>query len=323
MRVDVCQAASAPTAAPLWEISQCPFPVSHAACVCSTFGMRFVTKCLSRCGLVAQNMHPNVPQYLTGAPPGSREPLRAAEDTILHHTVPCHALRCPATPCAASRSLPMEMEAIKGSNPNQAAITRLRPLHLSAMLCLWDLPDGAWLWGLPTHSAVAVGRIRFHHRGRIQIRPINSLHCSIECAIPVPRIARPNSGIRPGQLGQPRAARRLPRPSLDPRRWPRRWAARLAPSLDAPRHMQESAVTSETRAGGPSWPVNARRPPPAAEKTHGIPMDVGAWSVDGGTGSGAPKYPILQNAVVRSDPILPPSRSGRQLVCHFTAARII
>ena len=92
---------------------------------------------------------------------------------------------------------------------------------------------------------------------------------------------------------------------------PRRWAARLAPSLDAPPDTCKSrAVTSERHAWGPSWPVNARRPPPAAEKTHGIPLDVGAWSVDGGTGSGAPKYPNLQNAVVRSDPILPPSRSG-------------
>ncbi len=48
--------------------------------------------------------------------------------------------------------------------------------------------------------------------------------------------------------------------------------------------MQESAVTSETRAGGPSWPLVAReRPPPAAHRredawnTHGRRRVVGGW----------------------------------------------
>ena len=136
-----------------------------------------------------------------------------------HHSAPHRTLPCPAMPCHAVRSLPIPSHG-NGSDqreqPQSSSDYAAETLASICDVCLWDLPDGAWLWGLPTHSAVAVGRIRFHHRGRIQIRPINSLHCSIECAIPVPRIARPNSGIRPGQLGQPRAARRLPRPSLDP-----------------------------------------------------------------------------------------------------------
>ena len=56
-------------------------------------------------------------------------------------------------------------------------------------------------------------------------------------------------------------------------------------SVDAPGGgMQESAVTSETRAGGPSWPLVAReRPPPAAHRredawnTHGRRRVVGGW----------------------------------------------
>ena len=156
MRVDVCQAASAPTAAPLWEISQCPFPVSHAACVCSTFGMRFVTKCLSRCGLVAQNTHPDVPQYLTGAPPGSREPLRACGG---HHSAPHRTLPCPAMPCHAVRSLPIPSHG-NGSDqreqPQSSSDYAAEALASICDVCLWDLPDGAWLWGLLTHSAMAV-----------------------------------------------------------------------------------------------------------------------------------------------------------------------
>ena len=200
-----------PPLAPPWEISQCPFPVSHAACVCSTFGMRFVTKCLSRCGLVAQNTHPNVPQYLTACIPWQPGALACC---IGHHSAPHRTLPCPAMPCHSVRSLPIPSHGSdQREQPQSSSDYAAEALASICYVCLWDLPDGAWLWGLPTHSAVAVGRIRFHHRGRIQIRPINSLHCSIECAIPVPRIPHPNSGIRPGQLGQPRASRRPPRPS--------------------------------------------------------------------------------------------------------------
>jgi hypothetical protein len=171
MPVDVGQASSALVAFPTF--SRSPMSVSHAHRICCIFWMRFVNGLLGRCGLLLKIRMPMSPQYSTA------------------HTLQPGALRCHRT-CSVSGSFPME--------------------------ALSTFP------GFPRDLTVRFGRLRQGTFQRDNSTPIqSSLHsgphsiqslatrlptsggpshqfcaCSIEQAIPVPRVPIPESGNKAG-----------------------------------------------------------------------------------------------------------------------------